>query len=158
MILDQSYLESLPRKRMGAGCLIFDEQGRLLLVKPRYKPVWEIPGGVVEHNESPQQCCQREVKEEIGLERKISRLLVVDYNSQTEAKTESLMFIFDGGSLSQPEIDSIRLHPTEITCYNFFTLETLPTDMTSSLRNRVLAAWQQISKSSAVYLENQLIA
>ncbi len=153
--MDQFYLESLPKKRMGAGCLFFDEQGRLLLVKPRYKPVWEIPGGVVEHNESPQQCCQREVKEEIGLAREIGPLLVVDYNSQTAAKTESLMFIFEGGFLSQMEIDSIQLQSDELIDYGFFTSETLPTEMTLSLRNRVLAAWQQVTREGAVYLEDQ---
>ena len=56
-----AYYESLPKKRMGAGCLFFNERNEVLLVKPTYKPGWEIPGGVVEDNESPKQCCQREV-------------------------------------------------------------------------------------------------
>src|SRR5512139_1349190 len=97
------FYHSLPQKRMGAGCVFFDEQGRVLLVRPTYKPTWEIPGGVVEQNESPRDCCRREVREEIGLERQIGDLLVVDYNSPTEAKTESLMFIFNGGVLSSAE-------------------------------------------------------
>ena len=79
-------MKSLPKKRMGAGCLFFDEQGRVLLVRPTYKPVWEIPGGIVELNESPLQCCRREVQEEIGLARSIGDLLVVDYNRPAGAK------------------------------------------------------------------------
>ena len=34
-----------PKKRMGAGVLIRDEQGRVLLVEPTYKQSWEIPSG-----------------------------------------------------------------------------------------------------------------
>jgi len=42
------YYKSLPMKRMGSGALFFDSAGRILIVKPSYKDVWEIPGGVVE--------------------------------------------------------------------------------------------------------------
>ncbi|MCL4265047.1 MAG: NUDIX hydrolase [Anaerolineae bacterium] len=155
MIADQAYLASLPTKRMGAGCLLRDEYGRVLLVKPNYKPVWEIPGGVVEHNESPKQCCWRELREELGLEREVGRLLVVDYNHSTEAKSESLMFIFDGGTLSPTEITSIQVCPDELDSFSFFTPENLPAAMTHSLKERVLVAWQNLSKLHDVYWENR---
>jgi 8-oxo-dGTP diphosphatase len=155
MSSDKSYMESLPKKRMGAGCLFFDEQGCVMLVKPTYKPDWEIPGGVVELNESPKACCQREVQEELGLERKIGGLLVVDYNNQTDEKTESLMFIFNGGTLTLTEIESIQLRRDELSELRFFPAATLPREMTGTLRNRVLAAWQQATKGHGVYLENQ---
>ncbi len=119
----KAYTESLPKKRMGAGCLFFDEQENVMLVKPTYKPGWEVPGGV-EKNESPKQCCQREIREELGLERKIGKLLVVDYNDETEEKTESLMFIFDGGSLTSSEIKSIQLGQEELSEFRFFTADT----------------------------------
>jgi ADP-ribose pyrophosphatase YjhB (NUDIX family) len=151
----KAYTESLPKKRMGAGCLFFDEYGNVLLVKPTYKSGWEIPGGGVEHNESPKQCCQREIKEELGLERKIGRLLVVDYNSETDEKTESLMFIFDGDMLAAAEIASIQLGQDELSEFRFFTAETLPEDMSLALRDRVLMAWRQKEHSSDAYLENQ---
>lgn len=151
----KAYTESLPKKRMGAGCLFFDEHGNVMLVKPTYKPGWEIPGGGVEQNESPKQCCTREIQEELGLERKIGELLVVDYNRETEEKTESLMFIFDGGILTPSEIESIQLGHAELSEFRFFTIETLPSDMVNTLRNRVLMAWQQKLRHADVYLENQ---
>lgn len=151
----QSYYESLPKKRMGAGCLFFNEKNELLLVKPSYKPVWEIPGGIVEQNESPKQCCQREVLEEIGLKREIGPLLVIDYNSQCETKTESLMFVFDGGVLPESEIMAIQLQTDELIEFTFFKQDGLPKSMTETLKARVLAAWQQRSASQAIYLENQ---
>jgi hypothetical protein len=50
--LDQ-YIASLARKRMAAGALFRDEDGRVLLVDPTYKPTWDLPGGAVEKEESP---------------------------------------------------------------------------------------------------------
>jgi ADP-ribose pyrophosphatase YjhB (NUDIX family) len=147
---DKSFYQSLPAKRMGAGCL-----GQVMLVKPTYKPTWEIPGGAVENNESPKQCCQREIGEELGLSRTIGHLLVVDYNSETDERTESLMFIFYGGKLALSEIESIRLNHDELSEFRFFDSETLPIEMVQILRNRVLMAWQQIRKGNGVYLENQ---
>lgn len=151
----RAYLAGLPQKRMGAGCLFWDEDGRVLLLKPTYKPGWEIPGGVVEQDESPQACCRREVREETGLDRPIGRLLVVDYNHPTAVKTESLMFIFEGGRLSPAEIAAIQLPEQELCEFNFFAIEQLPPAMTDSLRRRVQAAWQQVNGRGGLYLEDQ---
>ena len=151
----RAYYQSLPAKRMGAGCLILNEQSQIMLVKPSYKPVWEIPGGIVEQNESPRQCCQREVLEEIGLNLAIGRLLIIDYNSSAEIKSESLMFIFDGGTLSSKQISRIELQPDELIDFGFFTQQTLPEEMTTTLKNRVLAAHKQLLNGGDVYLENQ---
>ena len=152
----QKYLETLPMKRMGSGCLVFDSRGQVLLVKPTYNLVWEIPGGVVEHNESPKQCCQREIKEEIGLALRIGRLLVVDYGSQMGPQTEALMFIFDGGVLSEHQIASIALKAGELCEFGFFTQDSLPSDLTTSLKNRIMAAWRQKLAGRGAYLEDQI--
>jgi 8-oxo-dGTP pyrophosphatase MutT (NUDIX family) len=37
----------------------------VLLLEPTYKNDWEIPGGIIEDNESPKECCEREVFEEL---------------------------------------------------------------------------------------------
>ena len=150
-----AYYESLPKKRMGAGCLFFNERNEVLLVKPNYKPGWEIPGGVVENNESPKQCCQREVFEEIGLNREIGRLLVLDYNRPNDPKTESLMFVFDGGVLDESDIAAIQLPADELSEFAFFRRDSLPNTMTKPLKARVLAAWQQYDYGQTLYLENQ---
>lgn len=63
-----AYRNSRPTKRMGAGLLIRDSSGRILLVEPAYKPTWEVPGGVVELDECPRMACQREAAEELGLD------------------------------------------------------------------------------------------
>ena len=42
-----------PRKRVSADLLIRDDTGRILLVEPKYKPDWDVPGGMAEANEPP---------------------------------------------------------------------------------------------------------
>ena len=140
---------------MGAGCLLLHENGRILLVKPNYKPVWEIPGGIVEKDESPRKCCQREVLEEIGLNLQIGRLLVVEYNHPSDPKTESLMFIFDGGTLTAIQLAQIKLQPDELNDYHFFSAANLPSEMTPTLRNRVKTAYERKATGGDVYLDNQ---
>lgn len=150
-----AYHASLPKKRMGAGCLLFDDAGQVLLVKPGYKPVWEIPGGVVEADESPLACCRREVAEELGLSLSITRLLVVDYTPGGPDRTEALMFVFWGGQLTPDDVAQIHLDGDEIVEFGFFAADALPADLTPTLRRRILAAWQQVVRAGAVYLENQ---
>ena len=63
------YTATLPRKRIGAGAVLSDGQGRVLLVEPTYKPYWEIPGGAVEGDESPYTAVVRERSEEVACSR-----------------------------------------------------------------------------------------
>lgn len=156
---DKTFYESLPQKRMAAGCILLNDKDEILLLKPTYKDSWEIPGGVVEDNESPKSCCEREVQEEIGLEIVAQRLLILDYNSYPDEshKTESLMFIFDGGIVSEKEIGAIRLNKEEISGWMFFSANNLPKETNHSLRNRILRAMEQKKNKSFAYLENQQV-
>lgn len=145
------YQDTLPKKRMGAGCLFFDEHGRILLVNPTYKPQWEIPGGVVEAQESPYQCVVREVKEELGLEVRLGRLLCVDYVSESEINREGLMFIFDGGQLTAAQMAQIRLPLNELSEWRFVAPADSATYLTARLAQRV----QMALTEGIVYTEDQ---
>ena len=64
---------SVPRVAVGAACAIFDDQGRILLVHHTYGRLnWEIPGGLVEAGESPDEGALRELVEETGVGRQPS--------------------------------------------------------------------------------------
>ncbi|MGI6103226.1 MAG: NUDIX hydrolase [Patescibacteria group bacterium] len=52
--------------RVSAKALVFDDQGRLLLLKES-DGRWEIPGGGIDDNESPRETIVREIHEECGL-------------------------------------------------------------------------------------------
>jgi ADP-ribose pyrophosphatase YjhB (NUDIX family) len=101
------YVASLARKRMAAGALFRDGQGRVLLVDPVYKPVWDLPGGAVEAEESPHAACRREVGEELGLDRPPGRVLAVDWVPSRPDRPEGVVVIYDGGVLSGEDIAAI---------------------------------------------------
>lgn len=142
---------------MAAGALFFDDNGRLLLVQPTYKPTWEIPGGVVEAYESPLQACVREVAEELGLEdeQRPYRLWAVDYTPESAEKTESLQFIFDGGVLTAADIAAIRLPAAELASYHFCTLPEAQERLNGRLARRVTQCITHPTRT--VYLENQTL-
>ncbi|MEV0964998.1 NUDIX domain-containing protein [Streptomyces sp. NPDC049910] len=86
---------------LAAGVLLFDEEDRVLLVDPTYKPGWEFPGGVVESGEAPARAGIREVAEEIGIELDaVPRLLVVDWEPPRPPGYGGLRLLFDGGRLT----------------------------------------------------------
>lgn len=144
---------TLPKKRMGAGALFCDDQERVLLVNPTYKPQWEIPGGIVELNESPCQACEREIGEELGLQRTVTRLLSVSYLAPRPHYSEGIMFIFWGGRLSTAEIAQIRLPAQELSEFRFVTLDEAATLLTASLGERVRQSWAILPTERTLYLE-----
>lgn len=147
------FYANLPKKRMGAGALFLDEAGRLLLVNPTYKPQWEIPGGIVELNESPRQCCEREIQEELSLQRTVTRLLSVSYIAPGAQRSEGLMFIFWGGVLTAAEIAQIRLPAQELSEYCLVTLDAALTLLTPSLGERVRQSLAILPTERTLYLE-----
>ena len=151
----KAYQQTLPKKRMSAGCLFFDERGRLLVVNPTYKETWEIPGGVVEQSESPREAAIREVAEELGLVCRLERLLCVDYKSETETSIESVQFIFLGPVMSVETINRIRLPREELSEFRLLAPEKAVKLLNKKLRRRVRHCLKALKRPVTLYLEEQ---
>ncbi|MFA5076424.1 MAG: NUDIX hydrolase [Patescibacteria group bacterium] len=153
--MDQKeFYATLPRKRMGAGVLFFNEQGELLIVNPVYKDHWSIPGGVVDQDESPLTAVLREVREELGLKIQTASFVLIDYYAATDEKDENLQFIFYGGVLTAEQISQIKLAKDELSEYRFVDLvQELPL-LSKKLSLRIPAALEAIEGKTAFYLEN----
>lgn len=151
-----NFQKTLPKKRMGAGALIRNEKGEILLLQPTYKENWEIPGGIVETDESPYQACLREIKEELGIKIKVERLLCVDYNPPVKDYLESLMFIFDGGILSESQIAMIRIDSEEHHRFIFVSLKESKKYLLKRLYQRLEVCYENLEANIiGSYLENQ---
>lgn len=135
--------------RVAAGVLFRDAASRVLLVKPTYKPGWDIPGGYVEPGESPKRAAEREVLEELGIEVSIGRLLVVDWAPHPN-EGDKLLFIFDGGRLSSAPESSPS--PEEIEDIKFWSDAELAELMPHRLHIRVAGALRE--DAEAAYLEH----
>jgi 8-oxo-dGTP diphosphatase len=146
-------IDPLPKKRMGAGALFLDERGCVLLVNPTYKPQWEVPGGIVELDESPRQACQREVQEELGLARAFERLLSISYVRATPTRSDGLMFLFWGGVLSAAELAQIRLPMAELSEYALVDPAAVSLLLTASLGERVCRSLAVVGNDQTLYLE-----
>jgi 8-oxo-dGTP diphosphatase len=139
---------------MSAGLLVRDQRDGVLIVQPTYKPILECPGGITEANESPRATVRREVLEELNLPLEPGRLLVVDYTTATDTKTEALHFIFDGGRLEPHQVAAIRLPADELEWFRFVPRRNLETLMTPSLATRLSGAWEALEAGETWYLED----
>jgi len=115
------YLCSLPTKHGGAGLVVLNGKGRILLVKPIYRNYWKLPGGSVDHFESPRDACVREAREELRLPVRKAEFLGVSYNTHVKHGHEDLQFYFYGGTVRKAQIDRMKARANEIEEYRFCT-------------------------------------
>jgi len=148
----------LPRVPVSAGALIFDDSGRLLILKPTYKSGWTIPGGVMAADgESPWEACQREVREECGIDVASGRLACMDFRPLREGNPGGIRFLFDCGALPDSMLAGIVLQPEEILAHRLVPVQEALSLLRAPIRRRVLAVRRLDGaprKRPLVYLED----
>jgi 8-oxo-dGTP pyrophosphatase MutT (NUDIX family) len=155
VVLTDPYAASLPRKWMGASVLLRNAAGEVLLVDPVYKPEFEMPGGSIDQGESPQAAARREVAEELGLDRPVGRLLVVDWVPPRPGwPHDGMIFMYDGGVLDEEEIAAIRLQEEELAGWVFASPEQVPTLVPAVLARRIAAGLRVVGGGATVSMED----
>lgn len=152
-MVENEHEQRMATPRMAAGALFFDDQDQVLLVKPSYKPKWEIPGGYVERGESPLGACRREVQEELGITPAIGALLVVDW-APSESEGDKILYVFDGGQLPPDELAGIKLAADELLAAEFHPVSNVDELLIPRLARRVKAAITARAQVCTAYLEH----
>ena len=143
----------LPRKRLIAHVLIRDDRDRILLCDTRFKIDWELPGGIVESGESPREGATREVREELGLDLDVGRLLVADWLPPYLGWEDALEMIFDGGRVTPADLEAYVLQEHEISAVALLTLDEAARVVTP-LSHRRLTVAAGLGPGETAYLED----
>ncbi|MFF9497486.1 NUDIX hydrolase [Streptomyces flaveolus] len=139
---------------LAAGVLLFDEQDRVLLVDPTYKPGWEFPGGVVEPGEAPARAGMREVAEETGIRLdEVPALLVVDWEAPAPPGYGGLRLLFDGGRLDAAEAGRVLLPGPELRDWRFVSEDEAAALLPPVRYERLRWALRARERGAALYLE-----
>jgi ADP-ribose pyrophosphatase YjhB (NUDIX family) len=75
-------------------CAAINRESKILITKRNLEPgknKWALPGGFIEWDETPENACLRELKEETGIDGEITRL--IDVYIQKTRKYGSLLII-----------------------------------------------------------------
>lgn len=105
-----------------AGAVITDKDGRVLLLKHRFRPGsgWGLPGGYLNKGEQPQAALKRELREEAGLEVEDLELVT----TRTFKKPQQLEIVFRCRAVG----DTAELN-YEIEEARWFNLDELPDEL-----------------------------
>jgi len=109
--------------------IIFDEMGKVLVIKRRDTGAWEPPGGIIEFEEDIKAALIREVMEETGLLVSIQRLTGVYKNLSRGIITLVFRAIPSDGKLCVTD---------ETVDYAWMTIEETEKKMSTIMRVRVL--------------------
>ena len=109
-----------------AGGCVFDTDGKVLLQRRGDSKKWGFPGGAIELGETPEMAAVREVKEETGLDVRVSGLIGIYTDGDMEYpngdKAHSLCIVYSlekiGGQLKCDDPETLELQ--------YFELDEIP--------------------------------
>ena len=143
--------EPIERPLVGVGVFVYNTNHELLLGKRKGSHgagEWGLPGGHLEFNESFEECCIREVKEETNLDIRIVRKLGFTNNIFESDGVHYVTLFFKSNLEGASWSDRNRLklmEPQKCEEWKWFSLDSLPSPLFSPLA-------QILRDTSSIYL------
>ncbi|HTF07685.1 MAG TPA: NUDIX hydrolase [Asanoa sp.] len=120
-----------PRHSVSVAAVVVDDTDRVLVIRRRDNGAWQLPGGVLELNETPEDGMRREVSEETGVEVRAERLTGVYKN----VKLGVIALVFRARLLAGTP------HPTdEAAAVEWWPAHRVASDMDEAFAVRILDA------------------
>ena len=124
-----------------AGAEALDLSGMYLTDKLDNPTKWQIPGGVLELDESIQTAVKREVKEELGIQLEVGELISVYSGSKwaieypNKHRVQQVLFFFRmKGHIRE---DQIHIQKSEISEWRFCDLTNIPDDTMKCCKRKI---------------------
>lgn len=144
----------LPRKRAIAQLLLRDPHDRVLLCHLTYKRDWDLPGGVVEPEESPRTGAERELSEELGLDLSAGRLLLTDWLPAWGGWDDAVCLVFDGGVHDPALVERLVYESREIRSAEFCDSAQVAERAADFTARRIQAALASLAGQGPSYSES----
>lgn len=119
-----AFFETLEQRVSSAGLALYDDTGRVLVVKANYKRYWSFPGGIIDAGETPRQAAIRETSEEVGVTIDDASLHFCMVVNRVSRVAQTYQFIFDQ-QVDASLFDAIQLDTDEIDEYALVSREDI---------------------------------
>lgn len=126
----------LPPLTIGVRAVVVDPAGRIALVRHTYDERWYLPGGGVESGEAIAAAIQREVREELGLDRVVPDRVIGLFLNLKEGRDDHVVLFLMRAEAAVP--DRLRTAaPFEIAEAAWFAPDALPEATSPATRLRI---------------------
>ena len=119
-----------------AGAIIFDDEGRVLLLEHVFRPHggWGLPGGFLNKGEQPETALRRELREEVGIELDRVEMLF----ARTLPRPRQIEIYFSARAIGTPRPCSFEIRTAE-----WFKIDNLPAELSKDQRRLIQRALAQ---------------
>ncbi|MER2606835.1 MAG: NUDIX domain-containing protein [Siculibacillus sp.] len=119
---------------LGVRGAVFDEAGRVLLVRHTYLTGWHLPGGGVDAGETTARAVAREIAEEAGLDEvRFGAPFAIYHNRRVSRRDHVVLYVSAPVANGRP----LRAAAGEIAEVGFFDPAALPEGTTPAVRRRL---------------------